>query len=71
MEPEDGPRPPVPLILAASGESDAAKHNRLRQQLEWADGHGFLPVALSRLAAIPPERWNSGSLGSWHTDNYP
>lgn len=28
--------PPVPLILAACGESDASKHHRLLSQLDWA-----------------------------------
>jgi hypothetical protein len=28
--------PPVPMILAASDESDASKHRRLGERLEWA-----------------------------------
>jgi len=69
-KPADAPNPPVPMILAASGESDASKHSRLRQQLDWADRHGLLDVALSRLTAIPEEQWNTGSLDRWHLDSY-
>jgi hypothetical protein len=57
--------------LAVSGESDASKHHRLREQLEWADRYDLLDGALARLAAIPVERWNTGSVGSWNEDSYP
>lgn len=70
-KPADTPNPPVPLILAASGESDASKHHRLRQQLEWADRHDRLDEAITRLAAIPVEQWNASSLESWNQDSYP
>jgi hypothetical protein len=69
-KPADADGPPVPLILAASGESDASKHSRLRKQLDWADRHGLLDVALSWLADLPAERWNTGRLDSWHADSY-
>lgn len=69
-KPADTPNPPVPLILAAAGESDASKHHRLRQQLEWADRHDLLDGALARLAAIPVEQWNASSLTSWSQDSY-
>ena len=62
--------PPVPLILAASSESNASKHRRLREQLEWAERNGLLDVALSWLAAIPAEQWNVSSLDRWHVDSY-
>ena len=62
--------PPVPLILAASGEPDATKHSRLRKQLVWADRHGLLDAALSRLAALPAECWNTGSPDSWDAHSY-
>jgi hypothetical protein len=39
-------RPPMPLILAASGESDGAKHRRLGEQLKWAKANGILAAAL-------------------------
>ena len=68
MKPARTDKPPVPLILAASDESDAKKHARLRQQLEWADRLDLLDVALSKLAAIPHEKWNTGNLDRWHTD---
>jgi hypothetical protein len=70
MKPAEAPNPPVALILAASGESDASKHSRLRQQLDWADQHSLLDVALSRLGEIPPEQWNTGRRDNWHVDNY-
>ena len=62
--------PPVPLILAASGESDASKQRRLREQLVWAERNSLLDVALSWLEAIPAEQWNVGSLDRWHVDSY-
>ncbi len=62
--------PPIPLILAASSASDASKHWRLRDQLEWAERNGLLDVALAWLTAIPAEQWNVGSLDRWHVDSY-
>ena len=62
--------PPVPLILAASSESNASKHRRLREQLEWAERNGLLDVALSWLSAIPAEQWSVSSLDRWHVDSY-
>lgn len=70
-KPADTPNPPPPLILAASGESDASKHRRLRQQLEWADRHDLLDEAIARLVAIPIEQWNASSPESWNQDSYP
>jgi hypothetical protein len=63
--------PPVPLILAASGESDASKHHRLSSQLEWALANGCLDDALRYLEKIPVERWNSCPLEHWNQDSYP
>jgi len=57
--------PPVPLILAASGESHGSKHRRLREQLEWADRSGLLDLALSWLSAVPPDKWNVAGLDDW------
>lgn len=37
---EKSGRPPMPLILAASGESNATKHSRLRDQLDWPQRKG-------------------------------
>jgi hypothetical protein len=69
-KPAGATNPPIPLILAASGESDASKHLRLRQQLEWADRHNLLDEALARLVAIPVEQWNVSSLESWNQDSH-
>ena len=62
--------PPVPLILAASGESNARKHECLAQQLEWASRHGILEEAIRFLHQIPVENWNRGALSTWHADTY-
>lgn len=68
-QPSD-PDPPVPLILAASGESDASKHHRLSKQLEWALEHGCLKEAIAFLNALSPDKWNSGTLENWNKDSY-
>jgi hypothetical protein len=52
--------PPVPLILAASGASNAAKHQRLTLQLRWARENGCLDEAIEYLQGIPSGQWNSG-----------
>ena len=69
-KPPDGRDPPVALILAASAESDASKHRRLREQLEWAVEHDLFDTALAWLDAIPADRWNTGALDRWHVDSY-
>ena len=63
-------RPPAPLILAAAGESDAVKHDRLRAQLEFAREHGCAAEAIDWLAALAPEHWNHGSAATWHRSNH-
>ena len=62
--------PPVPLILAASDESNATKHHRLSAQLHWASENGCLDDALRYLRDIPFEQWNSCSLEQWNQDSY-
>lgn len=62
--------PPVPLILGASGESNARKHERLAQQLGWALQHGILEEAIRFLQQIPVERWNQGPVSTWHAETY-
>ena len=62
--------PPIPLILAASGESDASKHRRLSSQLEWATKNGCIDEAIRYLEDIPNEQWNSGTLEQWEQDSY-
>jgi hypothetical protein len=61
-------RPPVPLILAASSESNHSKHERLSEQLSWAIGRNCLEVALAFLEKLPEENWNTGSLEDWNKD---
>lgn len=63
--------PPVPLILAASDESNATKHYRLSAQLYWAQEYGCIEDALRYLKDIPAEQWNSCSLEQWNQDSYP
>ena len=63
--------PPVPLILAASDESNATKHQRLSAQLYWAQENGRIEDALRYLSDIPMEEWNSCPLEKWNQDSYP
>ena len=63
-------RPPMPLILAASGEADSTKHRRLGEQLHWALEHGVLVEALQFLNALQPDQWNWGTAESWHRSSY-
>lgn len=67
---QNEPDPPVPLILAASGESAQSKQERLGAQLEWADKIGVLPEAIAELNAIPDECWNYVSHDCWLQDSY-
>ena len=63
-------RPPMPLILAASGEADNTKHQRLAEQLRWAQANGALTEALQFLNELPPDRWNQGTAESWYRSSY-
>jgi hypothetical protein len=58
-------KPPMPLILAASGASDATKHECLREQLLFAERHGFSIKAIKWLTTLPHGDWNHGSEGNW------
>ena len=62
--------PPVPMILAASGESDDSKHRRLSSQLQWALENGCLDDALDYLQGVPAEHWNSSTSERWDEDSY-
>jgi hypothetical protein len=62
--------PPLPLILAASGESDGSKHRRLSSQLQWALENGSLDDALKYLQRLPVEHWNSCASEQWDQDSY-
>lgn len=63
-------KPPVPLILAASGASDDSKHTRLSDQLAWAIAHGCFREAITFLDRLPRDKWNGGRLEEWHRDSY-
>jgi hypothetical protein len=63
-------RPPMPLILAASGEADSTKHRRLGDQLRWALEHGVLAEALQFLNALCPDEWNRRTAENWHRSYY-
>ena len=55
----DGIKLPVPLILAASGESDRSKHQRLSDQLDWAIANGCFDEAIEFLENLDENKWNS------------
>ncbi|MBI4319598.1 MAG: hypothetical protein HY675_14005 [Chloroflexi bacterium] len=61
---------PLPLILAASGESNGSKHRRLASQLEWAIENNCLDDAIHYLEGMPRDQWNTGSLDQWEQDHY-
>ena len=61
-------KPPVPLILAASGASAKAKHDRLSQQLEWAISHGCFEDAVSWLNAMSCSDWEYCELENWNRE---
>jgi hypothetical protein len=63
-------RPPVPLILAASGASNRTKHKRLSDQLRWAIDQGCLAEALAFLQGLSDDKWNTGSAEEWDRDSY-
>jgi len=63
-------RPPMPLILAASGEADSTKHRRLGEQLRWAQANGALTEALQFLSDLAPDRWNRGTAENWYRSAY-
>ena len=70
LAPTGAERLPAPLILAAAGESDAVKHDRLREQLVFAREHGFLAESIDWLSALEHDDWNHGSADMWHRSNH-
>jgi hypothetical protein len=70
MRSAEGMKPPMPLILAASGESNSVKHQRLAEQLHWAQANGCLAESLQFLNDLEPEQWNQGRAESWSQSNY-
>ena len=63
-------RPPVPLILAASGEASSSKHQRLGEQLRWAQANGVLAEALEFLHQLQPDHWNQVATADWYRSGY-
>ena len=60
----------MPLILAASAESNASKHQRLAEQLRWAQKTGVLEGGLQFLIDLQPDQWNEGTVESWQRSSY-
>ena len=52
---------PNPLILGGSIASDAVKHERLIEQLDWAERHCCLGQALNYLKKLDDSDWNQSS----------
>lgn len=61
--------PPRPLILAACGESNSAKHQRLADHLRYAKENGVLDEIVSFLMSLPADEWECGDINST-TDGY-
>ena len=62
--------PPVPLILAASGESPASKQQRLEAQLEWAQTNNCLEQAIDFLKKLDDQKWVTSPASGWNTSSY-
>lgn len=62
--------PPPPMILAASGETNDLKHERLADQLQWAVENGCLEEGMQFLANLPKEYWNVCPLEFWGRSGY-
>jgi len=67
----DGDKLLNPLILGASAESHAVKHERLSAQLDWAEKHGSLKEALCYLKTLSDDKWNQSFGNDWNADYYP
>lgn len=66
----DSTMPPVPFILAASGESNRSKHQRLSVQLDWAIANHCFDEAIDFLDGFDDDDWNSGTQDEWGRDSY-
>src|SRR5688500_16645073 len=62
--------PPVPLILAASGESPASKQSRLEEQLSWALRNNCLDQAIEFLVNLEDHKWVTSPESRWNKDTY-
>lgn len=62
----DQANPPVPLILAASVESAARKHQRIIEQIAWAAEAGIEKEAMEELKSYGMDNWEKCSEENWH-----
>ena len=60
---------PNPLILGGSIASHAVKHDRLSEQLDWAERHECLQEALTYLSHLSEEKWNKSSNDDWEQEH--
>ena len=68
---DDDERLPNPLILGGAIASHTHKHERLAEQLAWAERHGCLNEALSYLKLLPEEHWNRSRGDDWDREPEP
>ena len=63
---------PNPLVLGGAIASHYVKHDRLREQLDWAESHGCLDAAIRLLEAMDDSKWNiARSINEWHEEPLP
>ncbi len=62
---------PNPLILGGSIASHAVKHERLAEQLEWAENHGCLNEAITFLKLLLKDegKWNISNGTDWDEEH--
>jgi len=64
---DEQPNPPVPLILAASVESAAHKHQRIKEQIAWAAEAGIEKEAMEELKSYGEDSWGKCTEENWYT----
>lgn len=60
---------PSPLVLGAAIASHADKHERLSEQLDWAERHGCLREALAYLKHLSEDKWNKSNGNDWDKEH--
>lgn len=58
-----------PLILGGDIASDAVKHVRLSEQLDWANQHGCFSLAIKIMENIPDSGWNINDPKHWDDEH--
>jgi len=58
-----------PLILGGAMASHAAKHERLLDQLKWAEQHCCLQEALTYLKLLSDDKWNKSTGSDWNEEH--